>query len=93
MAYQETLRNTELIVQEERSRKLRVRIVMLENDNDDLNETIAAGDDRIELLEQDGDELRAQLEQARQELLHHEANLRSQARELSNVKVGLHSAT
>jgi len=60
---------------------------MLENDNDDLHEQIACGDDRVDMLEQEAEELQAQLEQAREDLVRHEAEFRTQTRELNNVKV------
>lgn len=60
---------------------------MLENENDDLHEQLALGDDRIELLEQEGDELRSYLESAQEDASRFENELRVQTRELNNVKV------
>ena len=87
MAYQEALRNTDSIVKDEGARRLRLRILMLENENDDLHEQLALGDDRIDLLEQEGDELREQLERAHDETQRHEADSRVQTRELNNLRV------
>jgi hypothetical protein len=88
MAYQETLRNTDIIIKDEGARRLRLRILMLENENDDLHEQLALGDDRIDVLEQESEELRGQLGQAQEDVCRQEAELRTQARELQNVKVG-----
>lgn len=91
MAYQEALRNTDSIVKDEAARRLRLRILMLENENDDLHEQLALGDDRIDVLEQEGDELREQLERAQDETQRHEADARVQTRELNNLRVCLTS--
>jgi hypothetical protein len=87
MAYQESLRNADLIVKDEGARRLRLRVLMLENENDDLHEQLALGDDRIELLEQEGDELRSYLESAQENASRFENELRVQTRELNNMKV------
>jgi uncharacterized coiled-coil DUF342 family protein len=90
MAYQETLRNVDLIIKDEGARRLRLRILLLENENDDLHEQLALADDRIDGLEQEGDEVRTELENSREDLQRQEAELRSQTRELNNLKVSLH---
>jgi chromosome segregation ATPase len=89
MTYQETLRNAELIIKDEGARRLRLRIFMLENENNDLHEQLALGDDRIDVLEQEGQELRGQLDHAQEDVLRQENELRTQARELNNLKVGV----
>lgn len=87
MAYQETLRNADIIIKDESARRLRLRILLLENENDDLHEQLALADDRIDGLERDGDEVRAQLEGAQEDSNQHETELRNQSRELKNLKV------
>jgi chromosome segregation ATPase len=89
MTYQETLRNAELIIKDEGARRLRLRIFMLENENNDLHEQLALGDDRIDVLEQEGQELRGQLDHAQEDVLRQENELRTQAREVNNLKVGV----
>ena len=86
MKYQATLRNSELIIKDEGSRRLRLRILLLENENDELHEQLALDDDRIDALEQEGEDLRAQLERALEEASRHESASRVQARELNNLK-------
>ena len=87
MAYQETLRNTDIIIKDEGARRLRLRILMLENENDDLYEQLALGDDRIDALEQEREELRGQLQQALEDVSRQETEIRTQTRELQNLKV------
>lgn len=84
---QEALRNTNSIVRDEDSRLLRLRILMLEHENDDLNEQLALGDDRIDNLEQDCEDLRWQLEQAQEDATRRETEGRLLKREINNVKV------
>ena len=87
MAYQETLRNAEFIVKDEGARRLRLRILLLENENDDLHEQLALRDDRVDVLEQESEELRGKLSQAQEDIVQKQAELRTQARELQNLKV------
>jgi uncharacterized coiled-coil DUF342 family protein len=90
MAHQETLHNVDLIIKDEGARRLRLRILLLENENDDLHEQLAIADDRIDGLEQESDEVRTELENSREDLNRRESELRSQTRELKNLKVSLH---
>ena len=87
MAYHETLRNADLITKDESARRLRLRILLLENENDDLHEQLSLADDRIDELEQEAEDVRTQLEFAQEESGQHEAELRSQSRELKTLKV------
>ena len=87
LAYQENLRNTENIIKDEGARRLRLRILMLENENDELHEQLAVGDDRNDLLEQSAAELRDQLSDIQEDYRRQEAELRVQGRELNNLKV------
>jgi chromosome segregation ATPase len=83
------LRNVELIIKDEGARRLRLRILMLENENDDLHEQLALGDDRIDVLEQENQEIRSQLDRAQEDVLRQENELRTQSRELNNLKVSV----
>lgn len=89
MDLQEALRNTDSVVRDEDSRLLRLRILMLEHENDDLQEQLALGDDRMDNLEQDCDDLRLRLEQAQEDATRRENEGRLLNRELNNVKVFL----
>lgn len=87
MAYQETLRKADIIIKDEGARRLRLRILLLENENDDLHEQLALGDDRVDGLEQESEDLRGKLSQAQEDLHQQEAELRTHTRELQNLKV------
>jgi hypothetical protein len=90
VAYQVATRNTEFIIKDEGARRLRLRILLLENENDDLHEQLALADERVDALEQEGDELQAELDSTREDSQQREVELRSQARELNNLKVRRH---
>jgi len=87
LAYREGLLKTDIIVKDEAARRLRLRILLLESENDDLHEQLAVADDRINVLPQEGEELRVQFEEAQEDARKHESELRIQTRELSNLKV------
>ncbi|KAH7350905.1 hypothetical protein BKA65DRAFT_525207 [Rhexocercosporidium sp. MPI-PUGE-AT-0058] len=91
LAYQQNLRNTEMIMKDEGARRLRLRILLLENENDELHEQLAVGDDRNDLLEQTTAELREQLSDTQEDFRRQEAELRVQGRELNNLKAELTS--
>jgi hypothetical protein len=86
-AYQESIRNSDLIIKDEAARRLRLRILLLEDENDELHEQLAIEDNRTDELEQECSELRKQLEEAEIETQRRETELRTRARELSNLKV------
>jgi uncharacterized coiled-coil DUF342 family protein len=89
LAFEETLLKSDLIVRDEGARRLRLRILLLEGENDGLHEQLALADDRIDVLEQEAEELRAEFEQAQENACYHESELRVQTRELNNLKVWL----
>ncbi|RAL59355.1 hypothetical protein DID88_006845 [Monilinia fructigena] len=91
LAYQEALQNTELIVKDEASRRLRLQILLLENENDDMHAQLAAGEDRMDGLEEGNEDLQARLDQAEEDAKKMEAEMRVQTRELKNVKAELKS--
>jgi len=89
LAYQEAIRKSDFIIQDEGARRLRLQIHLLENENDELHEQLAIEDDRIDELEQDCAELQRQVEQAESTSHRYETELRVKARELTNLKVQL----
>jgi hypothetical protein len=89
LAYEQSLRNSDLIVKEEGARRLRLQILLLEDENDELHEHLAVQDDSIDRLELERAELQVQLDHADAESRHYEGELRLQARELNNLKVRL----
>ncbi|CAL3971351.1 unnamed protein product [Diplocarpon coronariae] len=89
LAYQENLQRTDMIIKDEGARRLRIRILLLENENDELHEQLALGDDRNDLLEQSAEELRRKLSDTQEEIRRQEVELRVQGRELNNMKAEL----
>ena len=87
MSYKEAVCGAEAVVKDESERRLRLQILMLENENDDLTEQLGKADDQIDALALESDEMRAQLENAQADASRQENDLKSQARELSNIKV------
>lgn len=91
VAYLAATRNTESIIKDEGARKLRLKIMLLENENVDLHEQLALADERIDDLDQEADRLQTELDSAWQDLERQEVELRSQARESNSLKVNLYS--
>lgn len=86
-AYQESIRKCELILSDESVRRLRLRVLLLENENDDLHDQLSLEDDRIDDLEQENADLLRQLEQSEMKSHRKDSELRTHTRELSNLKV------
>ncbi|KAK2625282.1 hypothetical protein QTJ16_005651 [Diplocarpon rosae] len=89
LAYQENLQRTDMIIKDEGARRLRIRILLLENENDELHEQLALADDRNDVLEQSAEELRRQLSDTQEDLRRQGVELRVQGRELNNMKAEL----
>jgi hypothetical protein len=79
-----------VVIKEEGSRRLRLRILLLEEENDELHEQLAIADDRIDDLEQECKDLREQIDYFEAESHRQETQLRIKVRELNNIKVGRH---
>ena len=69
---------------------MRLRILLLDGENDDIQEQLALADDRVDGMEQQCDDLRAQLDTVQEEARRNETELRLQTRELKNLKVFSH---
>ncbi|RFU28703.1 hypothetical protein B7463_g7636, partial [Scytalidium lignicola] len=91
LEYQESLRNADKIVQDEGARRLRLQILLLENENDDLHEQLALDDDRIDSLEEETERLQLDLQSAQDYSSHYSNELRLKERELNSLKIELNS--
>ncbi|KAI9740946.1 MAG: hypothetical protein M1818_004552 [Claussenomyces sp. TS43310] len=91
LAYQETLRDFERVVQDESARRLRLQILFLEDSNDELQEQVTSEDDQIGLLEEERTSLQSDLKQAQIGLRRYEVDLQTQTRELNNLRAELAS--
>ena len=87
LAYEKSLRQTNIIYEIESARQLRVRILLLEDENDDLHEQLALGDNRIDILERSVQDVQDQLEIAGESLQRVQSDLRMKTREVETLKV------
>lgn len=87
MAYAESLRKSEFIAKDEGARRLRLQVLLLEAENDDLHEQLAIEDDRIDELERETEDLQRQLDNREAQSRRDENEMRLQTRELNNMKV------
>ena len=81
------MRKSNLIIKDESARRLRLHILLLEDENDDLHEQLAIEDDRIDSLELEREDLQSRLQSTETEFRRHEKEMCLQARELNNLKV------
>lgn len=89
LAYEKSLRQTSILYGVESARQLRVRILSLEDENDDLHEQLALGDDRVDVLEESVQDVQDQLEVAGESLQRVQSDLRVKTREVETLKVTL----
>lgn len=80
LAFRASLQKMDGISKDESARRLRVQMLFLEEENEALHEQVAAGDDRIDALEEEREELQARITEA-------EAEMRSQARDVGTLRV------
>lgn len=89
LAYEKSLRQTDIVFGIESARQSRVRIFLLEDETDDLHEQLALGDDRIHVLEKSVQNVQDQLEIASGNLLRTQSDFRVRTREVETLKVTL----
>ena len=87
LTYEKTCRQIENVCDAERLRQLRVRILLLEEDNDDLHTQLSQDDDRIDELERFNDQLQVDLELCGGKLESAQGDLRVKSREVETLKV------
>ena len=87
LLYEKSLRQTDIVYGTESVRQLRVRILLLEDENDDLHEHLARGDDRIDVLETSVQEVQDQLEIAGESLQRAQSDFWIKTREVETLKV------
>src|SRR6201999_2465818 len=79
LAYERALREAERIYEEERVRALRVQLLLLEHENDDLQQHVEKAEDEHRHLEDTNEELRAHLAEAEAGLQETQMDLKAQA--------------
>jgi len=87
MKYQGTSHQYSIVVKEEEARRLKLRSVLLGDENATLKDQLARKDDQITRLTSKCDTFRDHLENATQAGRQQEKQIRLQARELSTLKV------
>ena len=90
-AYERALREAERIYEAERVRALRVQLLLLEDENDDLQERIDINDNDLNGLEDGNDELRSLLSEAEAELDHVQTELKARLRDLNHHKTEINA--
>ncbi|KAK1762368.1 hypothetical protein QBC33DRAFT_283555 [Phialemonium atrogriseum] len=84
--YQNITHQHSIVVKDEEARRLKLRSVLLQNENGTLKDQLAQKDDQVTQLITKCDAFHGQLEAAAQKCRQHETQMRIQARELSNLK-------
>lgn len=86
LAYERALRQAERIYEQERVRALRVQLLLLEDENDDLQEEAAENEDEQHHLEASNEELRAQVAEVEADLQQAQRDLKAQTRDLDYLR-------
>lgn len=87
LAYETSLQQSEALYEEERARRLRAQILLLEDDNDNLHEQLTQDEARIDELTEVGEDQKSQLVKTRNSLDNSHSDLRLKAREIETLKV------
>lgn len=87
--FERVLRESERIYEEERSRLLRVEVLLLQDENDNLQEQLADNDGQMEILESAYGETKEDLSEAEEQLQSLHNDLKIKTRDLESCKVGL----
>ena len=85
-AYERALREAERIYEEERVRALRVQLLLLEDENDDLQEKLDMNDGELNKVEDNYDELRQQLSEVAEELQQVQTELKARMRDVEHYR-------
>ena len=86
LAYERALREAERIYEEERVRALRVQLLLLEHDNDDLQEQAEKDDDERRHMDDVNEDLRAHLADVEADLQHTQMDLKARIRDLDHLR-------
>lgn len=87
LAYEKSLRQTDIVYVEERSRQLRLQTLLLEDENDQLHEQLAQSDGRSDGLNTLCSELQGSLDATQGSLEMAQSDLRLRLREIETLKV------
>ncbi|PSR97671.1 hypothetical protein BD289DRAFT_362147, partial [Coniella lustricola] len=93
VGYQSALHRTDIVFKDEEARRLKLRVVVLRDEAASLRDQLADKSAEIIRISQQYDDLRVELDRLSQTCLAQEAQLRSQARQQSELKAELLSAS
>ncbi|KAK7416770.1 hypothetical protein QQX98_004962 [Neonectria punicea] len=91
MNHQDNVHKIDLVNKDEDSRRLKLRVLSLRDENALLKDKVAQRDSRLSLLDRKGDNVLAELEEARENAKLQDARLKKQANELAALKTELES--
>jgi myosin heavy subunit len=86
LAYERALRQAERIYEEERARVLRVQLLLLEHENDELQEQAARDEDEQHHLQETNEEIRAQLSEVEIDLRETQVDLKARLRDVDHLR-------
>ena len=87
VAYEKCLRRSEDVIHDEKARQLRLQILLLEDQNNDLHAQSSTDDECIEELMNYSKEVETQLEVAGDNLKSAQNDMRVKSREIETLKV------
>ncbi|EPE27835.1 hypothetical protein GLAREA_04626 [Glarea lozoyensis ATCC 20868] len=90
-AYNKSVQSTNILFKDEAARRLRLRILLLEKENDELREQLILKDDHMHTLEGTNDELRVQIDSGKEAGERRDVDFKAQARELQNLRAEVSS--
>lgn len=88
MRYKQAVHQTDLLVREEDGRRMKLRSMVLRDDNSSLKDQVAHRDNRIKILIQRADDARHLIESIQQQCARQEKQIQAQMREIAHLKVG-----
>lgn len=88
--YDRALQKSQIIYEEEKSRVLKVQLMLLEDDKFDIEDHFADIEERHEKLEDSYDQTREQLAETESQLAAMQNALNAKLREVETYKVGMH---
>jgi hypothetical protein len=87
LAYQRSTQELKLILKDEDARRLRLRILLLEDLNDQLHQQLNIEGDRVNAMEKDQARVQELLKEAEAGLRRRDGEARKQTRELGDMRV------
>ncbi|KAL0469890.1 hypothetical protein QR685DRAFT_527837 [Neurospora intermedia] len=86
MRYKQAVHQTDLLVREEDGRRMKLRSMVLRDDNSSLKDQVAHRDNRIKILIQRADDARHLIESIQQQCARQEKQIQAQMREIAHLK-------